>query len=332
MKTVSTLRRILAVTATAAAGTVFALVGFIGTTNADATTQSYQISPPTANYAADPGTTVKGSIKVTNLTGSPMTVNVGKQNFVAKGEEGEIELTDNADPLYSLAPWFSFDAQQLNVPARGTVALGYTIAVPANAEPGGRYGSITFNTIPPKLPNGTSGAAVEQNLAGIVFLRINGAAKEQVNVATFETGLYNDKTNDFSPKSFFEYGPVDFLTRVQNAGNVHEKATGQITIKNMFGMTVAVIPLDQHFVIPGAIRRLHNTWTAPKHTLLIGSYSAHLVASYASGKSLTADTSFLVIPWRLLLVVLIIAVLLFLFFWKGRKRFARAGRILAGRE
>jgi len=332
MKTVSTLRRILTTTATAAAGTVFALAGFVGTTNADVATQSYQISPPTANYAANPGASVTGSMKVTNLTGSPMTINVGKENFVAKGEEGEIELTDNADPLYSLAPWFSFDAAQLNVPPRSTVSLGYTIAVPANAEPGGRYGSITFNTIPPKLPNGQSGAAVEQNLAGIVFLRINGAAKEQVSVDTFETGIYTAKTSDFLPKTFFEYGPVDFLTRVQNNGNVHEKPTGQITIKNMFGATVAVIPLDQHFVIPGAIRRLHNTWTAPKHSLLIGSYSAHLVATYATGKTLTADTSFLVLPWRLLLIVLVIVVLVFLFFWKGRKRLARAVRILAGKE
>ena len=332
MKTVSFLRRILISATAAAAGAVFALVSMAGTIVADSTTQSYQISPPTANYAADPGTTVSGTIKVTNLTGTLMTVNVGKQNFVAKGEEGEIELTDNADPLYSLAPWFTFDASQLNVPPRSSVPLHYTIAVPANAEPGGRYGSVVFSTIPPKLPNGTSGAAVEQTLAGIVFLRINGTAKEQLSIPTFQTGLYNAKTSDFIAKSFFEFSPVDLMTRVENTGTVHEKATGSITIKNMFGSTVAVIPLDQHFVIPGAVRRLHNAWTAPKHQLLIGSYSAHLSATYGSGKTLTADTSFIVLPWKLLLIILVAIILLFLFFWKGRRRLARAGRILAGKE
>jgi hypothetical protein len=300
------------------AGAVFAVAG----TASAATTQSFQISPPTANYAANPGAQQKGTIKVTNLTDAPLSVRISKENFVAKGEEGEIELVDNADPLYSLAPWFSFDATQLDIPGLGTKELHYTLDIPPNAEPGGRYGTVVFNTIPPKLPSGQSGAAVQQQIAGIVFLRINGRANEKLDVLSFAP----DKT-------FSEYGPVSLLARVKNTGSVHEKATGTITIKNMFGFKVDSIPLDEHFVIPAAIRRLTNTWPAKgKGGLLIGKYTAELNATYGDGGKLTATTSFTIVPWRLLLAILVGLILVFLIFWRGRKRLARAARILAGKE
>lgn len=330
MKTATSLRRILLTLITGAAGAAFALSPLTVTA---ASTQSYQISPPTANYSGDHGSTVKGSIKVTNLTNQPLSLMVGKENFVAKGEEGEIELTNNADPLYSLAPWFNFSTTQLDLPPLATKSVDYTIAIPANAEPGGRYGSITFNSIPPKLPNGQSGAAVQQTLAGIAFLRINGKAKEQLSVASFETGTLGSK-NQWTPKTFFEYGPVDFLTRVKNNGNVHEKPTGAITIKNMFGHSVGIVKLDEHFVIPGAVRRLHNSWPAvgKKQPFLFGRYTATLDAKYADGQTLTATTSFTVIPWKQTLVVAIIILIILILLIRGRKRFGRAFRILAGKE
>ncbi|MBW4062190.1 hypothetical protein HJC99_06480 [Candidatus Saccharibacteria bacterium] len=294
--------------------------------------QSFQISPPTSTYAADPGTTVKGVIKVNNLTNAALSLTVGKENFVAKGEEGEIELTDNADPLYSLAPWFNAAVTQITVPPLGTTSFNYTIAVPANAEPGGRYGSITFNTIAPKLAGGESGAAVQQQLAAIIFLRINGPANESLKIDSFATGTRASNGN-FTAKSFFEYAPVDFLTRVQNTGTVHEKPTGTITIKNMFGFTTATIPLDEHYVIPGAIRALHNVYpTSNQKKLMFGRYTAHINATYANGKTLSADVSFTVIPYKLLVIIFVVLLIVFIVFWRGRKRLARAGRILAGKE
>jgi hypothetical protein len=324
MKTATTLR-ILLTLATGAAGAVFAMAPAVhGATasNPSAPTQSFQISPPTANYNADPGGSAKGTIKVTNLTANPLSVRVGKENFVAKGEEGEIELTDNADPQYSLAPWFTFDAPSLDIPGKETRELHYTVSVPTDAEPGGRYGSITFNSIPPKLAPGESGAAVQQTIAAIVFLRINGPAKEELSVASFAPD-----------KDFYEYGPVALTTRIKNSGNVHEKPTGKIVIKNLLGFKVGEVKLDEHFVIPGAIRKLHNSWpTGAKKPLLFGRYTAELDATYAGGKHLTAKTSFTVIPWKPTALALIVLLVLLVLLWRARKRLGRALRILAGRE
>jgi hypothetical protein len=287
-----------------------------------ASTQSFQISPPTANYAANPGGQSKGTIKVTNLTDTQISLKLNKQNFVAKGEEGEIELVDNGDPLYSLAPWFNLIEPNVDIPARATVEVHYLIDIPANAEPGGRYGTIIFSSAAPKLPQGVSGATVQQDIAGIVFQRINGAASEHLDVVTFSPENHSS-----------EYGPVLLNTRLKNTGTVHEKATGTITIKNMFGFQVAKFPLEEHFVIPGSIRHLKNTWPSGKSSQwLFGSYTADLSATYASGLKLSASTSFIIFPWKIILAVIIAFIVLFVVFWRGRKRLARAGRILAGRE
>jgi hypothetical protein len=319
MKIATYLRRTLAALITGATGSIIMLSG----TAHAATSQSFQISPPTANYATNPGTSQKGTIKVTNLTDAPLSVRVGKQNFVAKGEEGEIELVDDAAPLYSLAPWFRFDAAQLDIPALGTKELHYTLDVPIGAEPGGRYGSVVFNTIPPKLPSGQSGASVQQQIAGIVFLRTNGKANEKLELLSFAP----DKT-------FSEYGPVNLMARIKNTGNVHEKPVGTITIKNMFGLKVDTIPLAEHFVIPDAVRQFKHDWPAKKGKkhLLIGRYTAELDATYGDGQKITGSTTFTIVPWKILGAILIGLTLLFLVGWRGRKRLRRAVRILAGRE
>jgi hypothetical protein len=285
---------------------------------ADGSTLGYQISPPVTTLSLDPGTSTRQTIKVTNLTDKQLTLQLDKRNFVAKGEEGEVELVDNANPLYSLAPYFTLSQPTVTVPPRGTSQVQYVLSIPKDAEPGGRYGSVTFNTIAEKLPNGQSGASVQQELAALIFLRINGAANEQLKIASFTTA-----------KSFAEYGPVNFTTRIQNLGNVHEKPTGQIVVKNMFGFTTAKVSMDEKNVIPGAIRKI-NTTLNKKY--LFGTYNATLTLQNGTIQTLTAKTSFTIIPYKLLGIILLIIFFLAVILTKGRKRIGRAVSILAGRE
>lgn len=283
-----------------------------------AETVGFQISPPVNTLALDPGTSSRQKIKVTNLTNSQMTITLGKANFVAKGEEGEVELIDDAAPLYSLAPYFSLSQPTLVIPPRSTGEMSYVISVPLDAEPGGRYGSITFNTIASRLAPGQSGAAVRQQLAALVFLRINGTANEQLKIESFAPD-----------KSFYEYGPIAFTTRVKNLGNVHAKPTGEIVVRNMFGLTTAKVKVDERIVLPDSIRRIQGKLD---RKTLFGKYTATLTLKNGTVQTLTAKTSFTVIPYKLIALLLAIALILIGVYIKARKRLRRAFRILAGKE
>lgn len=308
-------RRFLATSIIGAMAAVFVLTA---TPTQAAETQGFQISPPVTELTLEPGTSSRGIMKVTNLTDAQMTLTISKQNFVAKGEEGEVELLDLGNPLYSLAPWFTPSRSSIDVPPKATKEVEYTIAVPKDAEPGGRYGSIIFDTVPPKLPSGQSGATVKQRLAGLIFLRIGGQAHEQISIASYKTA-----------KNFYEYGPITFETRIKNDGNVHAKPTGEIVVKNMLGFKTATIKLDEKNVIPSATRKLN---TELKRKLMFGHYTAELTLHNGAKQTLTASTSFTVIPYKLLAIVLVVLLVVGFFFWKTRRRFARAFRILAGKE
>lgn len=282
-----------------------------------ATALGFAVSPPSAEFTANPGESVNGNVKVINLTDQALSLTVDKNSFVARGEEGEVELIEQ-DTKYSLSPWFKVGPGKVELPARGTVAFSYSIDIPPDAEPGGRYGSLVFHTTPEKLPSGASGASVRQQLGMLIFLRINGAAHEQVNISSFKT-----------EKSFYEIGPVNFETRISDTGNVHAKPTGTITIKNLLGMTVGQVKLEPKNVIPGATR---HSETAFKKKWMLGFYKATLVLKNGDKQQLTASTNFTVVPYKLIGVVLIILLIIYMLFWRSRKRFRRALRVLSGKE
>ncbi len=310
-----TVRLLLAV---AAALTLAGLSGSSAQAATASTAAGFSISPPVHTFSADRGKSINGTIKVTNLTDQPISLVVEKSNFAARGEEGEVELQES-NPRYSLAPWFRISTPTLEIPAKKTSELKFSVDVPADAEPGGRYGSILVRTSPNRLPSGQSGAAVQQQLASLIFLRINGTANEKLEIASFG-----------SDKSNYEYGPVKLNTRIKNVGNVHEKPSGTIEIKNVLGMKVATLPLEDKFVIPDSVRKLTNEWKPGPW--LVGPFTANLTVNGPNSAKLTAKATFIVFPWKVALVVLIILIALFLFLRRGRKRLGRSLRVLFGRD
>jgi len=290
----------------------------MATPAAFAASQGFQVSPPENVLALNPGASTKQTVKVTNLTNAPMVLTVQKEDFAARGDLGEVTLTNEAGNLFSLSPWFTVSAPTITVPPLGTESVTYTIQAPANAEPGGRYGAVVFSTVPPKLPGGQSGAAVQSTLASLILLRINGNARQQLSITSFT-----------SSKSFYEYGPIPFRIIVKDTGNVHEKLASTIQVKNMLGLSTASLKAPSEYVLPTASRQLAAT--LQRH-FMFGRYTATATVSVPGVPMLTASTSFWVIPYKIVGIILIILILLIIFFTKTRKRFGRAFRILAGRE
>ena len=286
-------------------------------TQADAATAGFSVSPPVITLTADPGKSVTGTVKVTNLSDNALSLGVDKSYFAAKGEEGEVDL-QTIDNNYSLAPWFNISAAAFSIAPKTTKEVKFSVDVPSSAEPGGRYGSLIFHTNPSALAPGQSGAAIKQQLATLIFLRINGAANEKLRIESFA-----------ADNQYYEYGPINFTTRIRNQGNVHEKPSGTIVIKNMIGLKVATLPLEEKYVIPNSVRKLSNTW---KSHWGIGKYTAQATVNGPNSAKLSATTSFIIFPYKVVLAILLILAFLYFFFARSRKRLKRTLRVLFGRE
>lgn len=275
------------------------------------------ISPPTFELSANPGETLKNSLRVDNITNEPLEVSVSTRNFTALGEEGAVDLSEEDSP-FSLAKWISVSPDSATIPANESKVFEYTINIPSNAPPGGRFGSIIFKTAV-KPVSGQSGVAVGQEIGALVFVKIAGEVKEQASIASFKTG-----------GALYENGPVDFEVRVKNDGNVQTKPRGTITITNFLGQKVATIPIDEKNVLPGAIRKLETKWN---NTWVLGKYTATLSLVYGNNKQvLTATTTFWGFPYKLVILVLAGLAVLAAVIYPRRRRIVRAFKVLFGKE
>src|SRR3712207_3460154 len=65
--------------------------------------QSIEVSPPSQEANVDPGETVTVTATLRNRSNNTLPVTVRVEDFVAKGEEGQVELS--ADSPYSIVSW-----------------------------------------------------------------------------------------------------------------------------------------------------------------------------------------------------------------------------------
>jgi hypothetical protein len=276
--------------------------------------QALEIAPPVLTMTANPGDTINTQIQLRDVSTSPLIVTSAINDFAAQGESGEpkIDVDNTETSPYSIKAWVKA-FPQLNMKSQETQKLPVVINVPKNAAPGGYWGVVRFTASPPGIDG--QGVSLAASLGSLVFVRVNGDAKENMSIEQF----YASEPGKDSPASLFESTPLDFVLRIKNNGNVHEQPMSQVRIKDMFGKDVGAvnINLEGKNVLPGSIRK----FSAPldKGTLgtrmLFGKYTAEITTTYGSGTSkqtVTQKLDFWVIPYRL--IILIIAGLILLFF------------------
>jgi len=267
-----------------------------------------QVSSPIYNFGIEPGKSAQEKIKIRNVSDTTQTFYPEVFDFKPAGETGTPQfLTGIEDEsyTYSLASWINISREGITLKPNESAALNFTINVPKTAEAGGRYAGILFGTTPSKAEGAQ--VAISNKVGALVLVRVAGDAKELANLKEFS-----------SPKNFYEYGPVDFVVRVENAGNVHVVPKGTIEIKDTFGKKVSSLAVNEGNgnVLPDSIRRFDKengvlTWKPQGFTL--GRYSANLLLNYGSpAKQLSATLTFWIVPWKLLLVILLAIIVLIL--------------------
>ncbi|HIA92236.1 TPA: DUF916 domain-containing protein [Candidatus Saccharibacteria bacterium] len=330
---VTTLRRSLALLGLIAAVTLVALFNLSSTSAQDAEPgNALSISPFKFELDANPGDSIERTIRVTNNADVQQDISILVKNFTADGEEGQVNLTEDATS-YSIAEWVTVNKSESTIPGRTSETYTFTIDVPENAEPGGHFGSVVFATDPVEVEGDQSGATVSGEIAALLLVRIDGDIEEEISVASFEAGVVTTDANDdevFDEKSSFENGPVTFETRFKNDGNVHLAPTGTITIKNMFGSVVETLQLEEQNVLPDAVRRSLAEWDPG---FSVGTYTAELEATYGENSTvITAETSFTIFPWKVLVPVFLAVVAVIVVLVKGRGRIASAFKALEGKN
>ena len=177
-----------------------------------------------------------------------------------------------------------------------------TIAIPKNASPGGYYAAILISNEPTVAAEAANAGAagttrVISRIGTLFFIRVNGPANPSGSLQGF-------RINAPSNQLIYNSGPFTFEVLFNNTGDLYLTPYGIITIKNMFGETIATIPVNAYYSLPQSLRYRDVTWNGQA---LFGRYTATLTLNRGYNNLTDTQTiAFWVIPWKFLAIAFII--------------------------
>ncbi|HWB38848.1 MAG TPA: hypothetical protein VG604_01250 [Candidatus Saccharimonadales bacterium] len=308
----------------------FGVAGFLAvTTQASAATPragfNIVTSPLPIKIQTAPGKTVTTELRLNNQGNQPERIKVGLMKFGATGETGQPDLFD-LKPTDTYASWVHFSPAEFTAQPNVWTSVKMTINIPPGASLG-YYLAVTFSRA--NQPGVKATTQLHGAVATLVLLDVHTAnEKRDLQVASFSTdhGLY-------------EYLPANFNVKLHNGGNIYLTGSGNIFVQRG-GKTVdtldfnsaggSVLPnsnrvfkvawnngfpyFKQRIVNGKPVNKYSLTWNFTKlNRFRIGHYTAKLLVVYDNGKTdvpLESTLSFWVLPWKLMLVGLVVLALI----------------------
>lgn len=285
--------------------------------------QAISISPPVMEIDIIPGNSVEKTIEVGNETDQEKFYTIGIGKFEMIGEEGYqkfLPIKEGDD--FGVASWIKYEENNIVVSPKGSKKFTFTVDVPENADPGGHYASIYFS-VGQLVEEGAENSmvGVEAQIHSLILVRVAGDIMEKAEIESF--GIRDGKTS-------INRLPVALVWKLKNSGNVHVRAQGNIEIKDAFGRRIELIDANpkNYRTLPEATRKIETWWgdmpnadgggsgnffqEAKKEfsNFAIGKYNAKLDIVYGEGNKnfLSKEISFWIIPWRILVLALIVFV------------------------
>lgn len=304
-------------------------------------TTKLSVSPVSFDFGVNPGAVETNIIKVTNASDAVLELEAKVENILGADENGRVQLTEK-ETEFSLSSWVTVSPARFSLKARESRTISFSIRVPATAEPGGHYGSILIGTVA-STNSEVTGSSIVQRVGSLLLVRVAGEARERGSISQFQTKTYSGsweevKSSDNSTTfllppagqmekektaKYFSQGPIAFQLTFKNDGNVHFQPQGFVRVTNLFGRTVAQLPIYPRNVFPGVERDNVAIWDTER--LWGGYYKAEVVGLYGQKNSpLSATTTFWAFPTTATIVIGVLLILSLML----RKRLGKVIRVL----
>ncbi|MBW4717159.1 WxL protein peptidoglycan domain-containing protein [Saccharothrix obliqua] len=280
-------------------------------------------SRPNYSYAADPGSTVRDAIAIANHGDRPISLLV----YAADGfttTSGQLDLLPRGEKSTGLGSWVRLAAPQVEVPAKATVEVPFTITVPTDVGPGDHSGGIVTSLA---VPEAADGVSVDRRLGSRIHLRVGGEAKPVLEIGDLSVD-YHGTANPLG------LGSATVGFRVTNTGNLRMSGEQTVAVRGLFGLGGGEQKLTVPELLPGA----HMDFTAEVADvapLVRLEASVRLVPRVEGGDTgsppaeVTATASTWAVPWTWLAALVVIAGIIVLVRLRARRRSAATERRIA---
>ncbi len=205
---------------------------------------------PCFYLAAGPGGTVADAVTLTNDADRPRSFRFYAADAHHTARDGGFALRGPDEPRTATAAWTRLERDRVTVPARGSVTVGFTLAVPERAEPGDHPGAVVALE-EPAAASGGPGIGVRQAVAARVYLRVTGPTAPALAVRGVTVGRSGSA--------------AEIAYTLHNTGNVTLRPRVSLAVTGAFGRRLLVRgpggPSAE--LLPGRDVRLTTRWEGP---------------------------------------------------------------------
>jgi len=257
------------------------------------------VSPITDEFTIKPGQVISREILVVNPTGKVATLYPVALDFNTDNDNGLPVFfpNENVNRGYSLSNWISFDRQFIRIADNEEEKVAVTISAPEDAEPGGHYGAVLFSTKKPELTETGKAKIGVVGLVGTLYLAsVPGKIVDRLEIDSFSL-----PSIAFAP-------PIASKISFNNSGNIHQKPTGEITVKNWSGNQTTILGINEGKgnVLPNSRRSFEQSWNFPSLTSF-GYYTYTATITYGENLNiLTATKKIFVLPYWVIILLLVV--------------------------
>ncbi|HEY0869635.1 MAG TPA: hypothetical protein VGD55_04505, partial [Acidothermaceae bacterium] len=282
---------------------------------------------PRFKWSASPGGTLQDHVAVVNSGATPLTLDLYARDAVNQ-PDGSLGLQTKAAKPTDAGAWITLEipggASTITVPARSTVIVPLSLAVPRNASPGDHTGGVIVSLTAESTSTGKQVVApnLEQRVAVPVAIRVSGPLQPKLSVQSLHAA-YGQTLNPVGG------GHATVTYKVVNTGNVNLGGHEAVSISGLFGSAVHAKAQDVPVLLPGN----SIVESVPVHGVLpefLMSARVTITPEAASGDvdpgliATSGSKHFWAVPWLLLGIIALL-----LLGWRQRRRRKRP---LAGRH
>ena len=259
----------------------------------------FVLEPAKIELYVAPGDVTNTELRLVNRTDETLTFTLDIEDTKGSNDASRsVILLGEEDGPYPLRAMVRPEIDSFTLKSQEEIRLPVSVAIPYDAEPGGHYGSVLFESSSPGEESDTGSRTVSR-LGALLFVRVEGDVKEEGMLERFRVQ---------SGPVFFTGDPLTFEFTYRNSGSVHLNPYGMITVKNMIGASVAELEILPYFAMPESLRARELTW---EHGPLFGFYSATLEQNRGYDDIIDTETvHFFVLPWKTIAIALIVIILL----------------------
>lgn len=308
---------------------VAATFTFLGANGVSAATPegfSLQVTPSPLTATLKPGLTSSLEVKIRNTGTQAEELKIEPRSFSFDSATQQVKFDDTTPP--PIAPWIKFASPTFTIQPGQWFTQKIDVALPKEAGFSYPFALLISRTNEPA--NRESGRAIQGSVAIFTLINVDRPdAVRQLEVTSLSAG-----------SQIHEQLPVPLKLRIKNTGNTIAQPAGNIFIQRDSNSNnpISTLQINQNsgYILPGTEREFTINWEdgfkgdlGSITKMRFGQYVAKAIVVYDDGKRdmvLEKETSFWVVPWKLMLIGLVVVTLLAIGVWSFINKVVKASK------